>query len=405
MVKTIFISCGELSGEQHALELVKAIKKRNADVKIYAFGSTLLQDEGVELIADYKNYSFSGLSEVIKNLGKIMKVKNLILKKLVEIQPEAVVLIDYGGFNLELAKNIHHRFSRKKINRPRILEFIAPQIWASRPWRINKIKKYIDKVLCTLPFEEKIYRAKNISVKFVGNPVLASLQAKTTKEELYQELNINTSPADEILIGLFPGSRISEIKYMYPLMQNAALELSKTSNRKLRFLLAKAPNLNKNIFTEFSSQKADTNLITILDPKNIPNLNHKVLSAADCLWLCSGTVTLEAAFYETPYFLSYKSTNINYFLYLMLRITSMAGLANIISGKYIVKEFLQYQANVGNFVNETKSWLTSTGFSDYYYKIKKDLNEFNKSLAAENTFELTAKQILKNDTTDIPVQQ
>lgn len=394
MTRKIFISCGEFSGEQHALSLVKALKAKDQDIKIYAFASKLLKDEGVELIADYKDYSFSGFTEVFKNLAKVFAVKDLIIKKLLEIKPDIVILVDYGGFNLELAKSIHESFAAVQLARPRIIEFIAPQIWASRPWRINKIKSYVDKVLCTLPFEEKIYQAKNIPVKFVGNPVLASLQAKATKEELYRELDLKPKSPNEILIGVFPGSRKAEIKYIYPLMQEAALELTKQTDRNFRFLLAKAPNLDQDIFSKCSSRKIDQDLITILDPENIPNLNHKLLSAADGLWLCSGTVTLEAAFFETPYFLSYKSTYVNYCLYLLLRITSMAGLANIIAGKYMVKEFIQFNASPKNFVNETRAWLTSTGFSDYYYKIKNDLKEFNNSLTVEDSFGIAAKEIL-----------
>ncbi len=400
MAKKIFISCGELSGEQHAANLAEALKDLDSHTDIYAMGSKLLEKAGAKLLIDYRDYSFSGFTEVIQNLSQILKLKDSIIEKLLKIKPDVVILVDYAGFNLELAKGIHEKFAKAGIQRPRIIEFIAPQIWASRPWRINKIKKYIDKVLCTLPFEEKIYQGKNIPVQFVGNPVAASLRVKYDKASLYEELNINADYKNEILIGLFPGSRKSEIQYMYPLMQKAALELNERNPlRNFRFLIARAPNLNEKVFENFSlandSQEDINDLITIIDPESTSSLNHKLLSTADCLWLCSGTVTLEAALYEVPYFLAYKSTFINYIFYLIFRITKMAGLANIISGKYMVKEFLQYDASVDNFVNETENWLSGDGYSNYYYLIKENLHKLRKELQARDTFYLVAQEVLK----------
>lgn len=394
MTKKIFISCGEFSGEQHAANLTKSLLKQNPNLEIYAFGSSLLAANGAKVIVDYKDYSFSGITEVIKNLSKIFEAQKLITEKLLEIKPDIVVLVDYGGFNLKLAKNIHQEFKRLNIPRPKIFEFIAPQIWASRPWRINKIKSSVDMVLCTLPFEEKLYQNAGIPVKYVGNPVAASIEANIDKSTIYRELGIRANPQEEILIGVFPGSRKSEIQYMYPMMQKAANKLMVLNpNKRFRFLLAKAPNLPYSVFENYDLK---FNNIELIDPKQISNLNHKLLSASDCLWLCSGTVTLEAALLGTPYFLAYRSNILNYILYLIFRITKMAGLANIISGKYLVKEFLQYDATIDNFVNETQSWLSSEGFSDYYHQIKNDLVEFKKSLLVEDTFDLVAEEINKS---------
>ncbi len=381
MPKTVFISCGELSGEIHASNLIKEIKLQNTDYHIKAFGSKLIKEQGIELVEDYKDYSFSGFSEILPNLGKILKLKSDLAKQILEFNPDLVLLVDYGGFHTQLAKEL-----KAKKYQGKIIQFIAPQIWASRPWRINNIKRYFDKVFCTLPFEEEIYLKNKIPVSYVGNPVFASLTERKTKADL-------KISEDEILFGVFPGSRKPEIQYMLPIMlESAQILKAKYPQQNFRFLLAKAPNLDIEILNKYGFNKQ--NDIELLKT-DYANPNHALLSAADCLWLCSGTVTLEAAFYGTPYFLSYRSSLLNYSLYLILRTIKKAGLANIISGKNLVKEFLQYDANVKNFVGESSNWLTQKGFSDYFNLQKQALNEFSQSFATFPSYKIVASEIAK----------
>lgn len=414
----IFISCGELSGESHASRVVIELFKLCPEAEIRAFGSEILEELGVKVIKDYQAYSFSGISEVIANASTILSLKEEIASEIIKWQPDIVLLVDYGGFNLQLAKTI----KQKSPSIP-IIEFIAPQIWASRPWRIGNIKKHIDKVLCTLPLEEKLYEQAGIKHKYVGNPVLDSLAKPITKTEFLKQFNEiqyrrglansqNARPNTEVLIGLFPGSRKSEIREMLPIMIQASEELiHKNPEINFRFILAKAPTISK-VLLEQCGLKAPLTMavdgelnhhIELLEAQDMLSSNHKLLSAADALWLCSGTVTLEAALYTTPYFLSYRSNLFNYLLYLIFRTIKMAGLANIISGNYIIKEFLQYDANAKNFVKETEAWLYQqpremywTGkFSQYYHKIKTDLSELKSKLSGYNTAQLVANEILE----------
>ncbi|MDA0772776.1 MAG: hypothetical protein O3C63_07520 [Cyanobacteria bacterium] len=412
--KKIFISCGELSGESHASRLVIELLKQEPELEIRALGSDILKELGVKLIEDYREYSFSGLTEVVANLSKILGLKKRILKELQEWQPDCVVLVDYGGFNLELAKSIKAEFK----NPPKIIEYIAPQIWASRPWRIKAIKASIDKVLCTLPFEEKLYKEANINHIYVGNPVLGSLTRAMPKQDFLKSFaeiqyrkgfSSKTNPTSEtILIGLFPGSRKSEIKHMLPLMLAASNQLIERNPKlNFRFILARTSNIKRSLLQRYGlhsklnlAKDKKPHHIEILDADDMLAANHKLLSAADALWLCSGTVTLEAALYTTPYFLAYKSTLINYLLYLLFRTIKIAGLANIISGKSIAKEFLQYDANLNNFVNETEAWLHNPqqkyngDFSDYYYKIKSEFSELKTQLSGFDGAKLAAREVL-----------
>jgi lipid-A-disaccharide synthase len=380
-IPKVFISCGEYSGEAHACRVVEELQAHHPEIQIYAFGSKALEERGVKVLFDYKNYSFSGLTEVVKNLSAILKLKQRISDSILELDPDLVLLVDYSGFNLELARALKLSGFKKPI-----YEYIAPQLWASRPWRIKKIKKNIDKVLCTLPFEQALYQQAQVPYRYVGNPVAISLQAPAQKQDF--------ANFDEILVGLFPGSRKSEIQYMLPIMLRSARSLTlRHPDKRFKFIIAKAQNLSEDIFYKYG-YKQDSGIQMIDGSKSN---NHKLLSGADLLWLCSGTVTLEAALYGTPHFLAYKSNFINYICYLFFRTTTKAGLANIINQKDLVKEFLQYSATEQNFIRETENFLSNNPgeiFSTYYHQQKSLLNEFRRSLTGLETAKLVAEEII-----------
>ena len=289
------------------------------------------------------------------------------------------------GFGLNGPRNARPCFNQGF--KAKIIQFIAPQVWASRPWRIKNIKKHIDKVYCTLPFEEALYEKNQIDVKYVGNPVFASLSPRRNKKELGLDLK-------DIVIGVFPGSRSSEIKYMLPIMIESAQKIKELlPNKRFKFLLAKAPNLKIDILNKYGFDKQSD--IELFDTDQ-ENANHALLSAANALWLCSGTVTLEAAFYNTPYFLSYKSTWLNYTLYKLLKTIDKAGLANIISGQDLVREFIQDDANVANFVEETLSWFDESDYSNYYKMMQQALQDFSQSFSKYPSYKIVSEELSKD---------
>jgi lipid-A-disaccharide synthase len=394
MSKKIFIITGELSGETHASKVLEEVLAVDPEIKVQAMGSSLLESLGAKLIADYKDYSYTGITSVIINIFKILRLKNIILKAIKDFEPDLLLIVDYAGFNLEIAKAIKENFPKEK--RPLIFEYIAPQLWASRPKRILKVKRYVDKVLCTLPFEEDIYLRHQIPVRYVGNPVSSSLTEPMSQEDFLLACQIPSEPVQR-LIGIFPGSRKPEIKYLLPIMIEAAQKLQQ-KNQNFKFILAKAPTISRELLAKYGLTDAlEKNLIRVLSHTEMPNANHKLMSAADALWLCSGTATLEASLYTTPYFLTYKGNWINYQIYKMLRIINMAGLANIIAGKYLVKEFLQYEANAENFIRETLSWFDTENTAqstDYYRQIKTDLENLKNSLSRLPTAKIVAEEIL-----------
>lgn len=410
MKQKVFFLTGELSGETHAAHVVAELFKAKPDLEIKALGSKILKEFGVDVVVDYKNYSFSGFTEVVENIGKIFKLKHIILNELKQFKPDVLVLVDYGGFNLEIASAVK---SNPELRDIKIVEFIAPQIWASRPHRIKKIKKNVDKVLCTLPFEEEIYQKENIPVRYVGNPIVSSIADATDKSNFLKLLKSpkqksnslsdreDPNTGKEILVGIFPGSRKSEVRFMLPIMIEAAKEINEKLDHKFKFILAQAPTISTKVLLENGLEEVrDQGLIEVMPPGISKNANQKLLSAADLLWLCSGTVTLEAALYGTPYFLSYKGDWLSYQLYKFFKIIDMAGLANIIAGEYIVPEFLQHDASKENFVNQTLEWLTpnsnsSSPFTEKYFEIKDKLLSVTSKLSNMDTSKLVAEEILK----------
>jgi|688.fasta_scaffold00848_45 lipid-A-disaccharide synthase len=403
---SIFAICGEFSGESHLARVVSKLKEFSADIQITGMGSSLTEKAGMENFIDYKDYSFAGVVDVILNLTKIFKLKKIILEKIIALKPDIVLMVDYAGFNMQIAKGIRAaQLEDSSLQNIKLVQYIAPQLWASRPHRIKNIKKNIDLVLYTLPFEKEIYESVQQPATYVGNPVLESLieeSATECKAEIIDYLNLHedhkASENAEIevplhapqIIGIFPGSRGFEVSYTLPLFIETA-KILRFSYPHLKFIIARAPTISAEKLIRYGLKKDVGQFIKVIDSESILNANQKLLKAADYLWLCSGTVTLEAALYEKPYFLTYKANPINFTLYKILRIIDMAGLANIIAGKFIIKEFLQKDARTENFLEETLMTLENDKYRDDLIKefkiVKEKLGDYKSS-------ELVARKLI-----------
>jgi lipid-A-disaccharide synthase len=412
---SIFAICGEFSGENHLARVVSKLKEFSDDVQITGMGSSLTEKAGMENFIDYKDYSFAGVVDVILNLTKIFKLKKIILERIIALKPDIVLMVDYAGFNMQIAKGIRAaQLKDSSLQNIKLVQYIAPQLWASRPHRIKNIKKNIDIVLYTLPFEKEIYESVQQPAIYVGNPVLESLIEESTaecKSEIIDYLNLqkdheagenaeNGVPrqsqgrvaertSSRLIIGIFPGSRGFEVSYTLPIFIETA-KILRFSYPDLKFIIARAPTISQEKLIQYGLKDVE-DFVKVIDSESISNANQKLLKAADYLWLCSGTVTLEAALYEKPYFLTYKANPINFMLYKILRIIDMAGLANIIAGKFIVKEFLQKDARVENFLEETLMTLENDKYRDDLIKefqiVKEKLGDYKSS-------ELVARKLI-----------
>jgi lipid-A-disaccharide synthase len=274
------------------------------------------------------------LKMIIDHLSLEKRVTDYILN---EYKPDLVLCIDYGTFNLRVAK----RLKRKGI---KVFHYIPPQVWASRKWRIKGIKKYIDKVLCIFPFEVEMYKEYGIDVHYCGHPLIKQLPQKANKEEFFARHGLDINKP---LVSVFPGSRPLELKFLADTLIGGAKKLQK-KHPELQFCISHAPSLNDNTFDRYVK---DT------DFKVIKGENQALLSVSDALILASGTVALEASLYQVPMIIGYKGPWILYLLYLLFRCIKRVSLPNIVTGEDIVPELIQTKFTKENICYEIERML------------------------------------------------
>lgn len=335
-MKKIFIITGEYSGNLHAAKVVSILKEKNSDLIIEGIGEEDMTKSGVKLFCDHSKMSGFGLNfkMIVDHLGLEKRVSDYILN---EFKPDLVLCIDYGTFNLRVAK-------RLKGSGIKVFHYIPPQVWASRKWRIKGIKKYIDKVLCIFPFEEEMYREYGIDVHYCGHPLINQLPDKANREEFFAKHGLDINKP---LVSIFPGSRPLELKYLADTLIGAASDLQK-KHPELQFCISHAPNLSDDVFDKYVKE---TNF------KVIRGENQALLSVSDSLILASGTVALEASLYQVPMIIGYGGPWIIYLAYLLFRCIKKVSLPNIVTGEDIVPELIQTKFTRENICYETEKLL------------------------------------------------
>ena len=335
-MKKVFVITGEYSGDIHAGRVVQILKETNPDLVVHGIGGENLKNAGATIFCDHSKMSGFGLNfkMIVDHLALEGDVCEYILD---EFKPDLVLLIDYGTFNLRVAK----RLKGKGI---KVFHYIPPQVWASRKWRIKGIKKYVDKVLCIFPFEVEMYKKEGIDVHYCGHPLVKQLPQKANREEFFAKYSLDINRP---LVSVFPGSRPLELHFLAKTFIKAAKKLQKL-HPEIQFCISHAPNLSDKIFDKY---------IKDTDFKVIKGDNHALLSASDSLILASGTVALEAALYQTPMLIGYKGPWLIYLIYLLVRCIKNVSLPNIISGKNYVPELVQHKFTVDNICYETEKFL------------------------------------------------
>lgn len=370
-MKKIFIITGEYSGDIHAGRVVEILKRQMPDVDIEGIGGENLKNAGVKIFCDHSKMSGFGFS--LK-----MALDHLILEKRVadyilsSYKPDLVLLVDYGTFNLRVAK-------RLKGSGIKVFHYIPPQVWASRKWRIKGIKKYVDEVLCIFPFEEEMYRENGIKVHYCGHPLIKQLPEKAEREEFFNKHNLD---AKRPLVSIFPGSRPLELQFFAGTFIKAAKKLHKL-HPDIQFCISHAPNLSDNVFDKY---------IYDSDFKVIKGENHALLSVSDSLILASGTVALEAALYKVPMIIGYRGPWILYLLYLLVRCIKRVSLPNIITDMDIIPELIQTKFNAENICYETEKLLYDKKYRD---EVIEKLGEVKNKLSDKYSAEEAAGEIMK----------
>lgn len=368
-MKKIFIITGEYSGDIHASHVVKALKQINPDIEIEGVGGENLRNAGVKLFSDQKKMGAVGLSlKIITDhflLGK--RIVDYLTK---EYKPDLVLLIDYGVFNLNISKFL----KRAGI---KTLYYIPPQVWASRKWRINTIKKNIDEVLCIFPFEKTMYESYGIKTHYCGHPLVSQLPEKADRDKFFEKHGFDKNKK---LVAIFPGSREFELKFLMKVFVKTAQNLQK-KHPDLQFCISHAPNLSDSVYDKYL-QKTDFPVIK--------GENQALLSVSDALILASGTVALEACLYQTPMIIAYRGPWLFYLIYLVVRCIKRVSLPNIIADKSIVPEIIQGDVNVSKISYEIEKLLYD---NDYRQQNIKDLGDVKALLSDKVSSEEVAKVI------------
>lgn len=325
-----YIISGEASGDLHGSNLMKAIIEKDEKAEIRFWGGDLMQEVGGVMVKHYKELAFMGFAEVVMNLRTIYKNINLCKKDILNFKPDVLVLIDYPGFNMRIAK-----FAKKE--KIKVHYYISPQIWAWKENRIKQIKRDVDQMSVILPFEKDFYEKKHhFPVHFVGHPLIDAISnRKQVDEETFKkEHHLSNKP----IIALLPGSRKQEIKKMLSIMLKMADKF-----KDYQFVIAGAPSQEFKFYEQFMDKE---------NVKFISNKTYDLLSVSYAAIVTSGTATLETALFKVPEIVCYKTSWISYQIGKRLVNLKFISLVNLIMDKEVVKELIQNEFNEENLEKE-----------------------------------------------------
>ncbi len=364
----LFISVGEESADLHASRLCEALLHANPDIELFGFGGSKMKAAGVEILFPLPELALIGFAEVIKKLPKIFKIKKLAVKTWNEKKPDAILLVDFPGFHLRLAKQAH------EMGIP-VLYYIAPQVWAWREERVQSMKKTIDQLLVIFPFEERFFNKRGIQTKYVGHPLCERIVA-------HERMPQDTDILPEIpTIGLLPGSRNNELKYLLAVMIEAA-KIVREIMPHVQFILPLAETLPEHILDQY-------NLPSWIEVCRDPTYERR--KSLTFAWTCSGTATIENALLGIPMAVVFRTGKINIFLGRRFVRVPYIGMVNLIAQKGICPEFIQEQCQPKVLARNAEELLTNPV---RYKEMKDDLQRVREKIGGKKTSELTAKEII-----------
>lgn len=369
----VMIVTGEASGDLHGSRLIKALRTLRTDIDFCGVGGRLMEAEGCEILFRGEDLAVVGLVEVVRHFKPIYSA----FKKLEAIlgseeKPDVLVLIDFPEFNLRLAAKA------KKAGVP-VLYYVSPQVWAWRRGRVHKIAQVVDRLAAVFPFEPELYRGLDIDVQYVGHPLVTDFYVATSRETFLRQYGLDPSRK---VVGLFPGSRRSEIRYCLDTLLKAA-ELVMHKSPDVQFLLPIAPSLSADLLrTHVATSGVE---VTLVDSSI-----YDIAAACDAIATVSGTVTLQIALTATPMAIIYKLNPITYIIGKRLIKVPYVGLPNIVAGKKIVREFIQNDASPDAICKEILRLLTEEA---YAAQARKDLAEVGLLLGRPGCSERVANMV------------
>jgi len=324
--KRVMIIAGEASGDIHAAKLVREVKAQHPDIHFYGIGGKKMVEAGVEALIDSAELAVVGLFEVLAHWNTISGALKKMQHLLRTDPPDLLVLTDYPDFNLRLAKTA-------KECGVKVLFYISPQVWAWREKRVYKIKKIVDMMAVVFPFEETFYQKYNVPVRFVGHPLVDEIHVSADEPTLRKEFLLDN---EKPVIGLFPGSRHSEIKRLLPIIVESAILLSQL-HPNAQFVIPVASTLTEDDILPYFEK-------TQLDMRLISHRSHDVMQVCDAVITVSGTVTLELALLQKPMVVINKISQFSYFFVSRMLNIAHVALCNIVAEKRVVPELIQNNA-------------------------------------------------------------
>lgn len=374
-----YLVAGEASGDLHASNLMQAIKEKDEKAEFRFFGGDLMQKQGGYLVKHYRELAFMGFIPVLINLKTILRNLSLCKRDIVDYNPDVVILIDYPGFNLKIAK-----YLKQNTTIP-VTYYISPKIWAWKEYRIKAFKKYVDQMLCILPFEVDFYKKHNYPVDYVGNPTVDAILKRNNKEQTFDEFTQLNRLSNKPIIALLAGSRKQEINDNLPTMLQAVKDFNSH-----QVVIAGAPGIDPLFYKEFINNHKEVSLIF--------KQTYELLTQAEVALVTSGTATLEAALLNVPQVVCYKTPvpKLAYWGFKHLLHTPYISLVNLIADKEVVKELFAKFFTVDNIRLETEKLLFD---SNYRRDMLREYEHIQSKLGDENASDKAAKLIVKKLTT------
>lgn len=371
-----YIIAGEASGDLHASNLMQALKKVDPEAEFRFWGGDLMQKQGGELVKHYRDLAFMGFAEVLMNLRTILRNISFCKKDITSWQPDALIFIDYPGFNLRIAK-----WARKEGFKTHF--YISPQIWAWKENRIKDIQRDIDEMYVILPFEKDFYGTKhNFDVHFVGHPLIDAIADRPAveAEAFKKEHGLDDRP----VIALLPGSRKQEISKMLEIMLSITEDF-----KEYQFVIAGAPSQEESFYHPYIKKKS-VHLVM--------NRTYDVLSLATAALVTSGTATLETALLKVPEVVCYKGNFISYEIAKRVINLDYISLVNLIMDREVVKELIQGELNRNNLKRELSKILAG----EHREKMFSDYHELEEKLGGTGASDKTAKLIYETISANAP---
>jgi len=334
-----YLIAGEASGDLHGSNLVKAIQLQDKKAVCQGWGGDLMNAAGVKITKHYRDLAFMGFYEVVKNINTIRKNFKTCKKDILAFKADVVILIDYPGFNLRMAKWI-------KKQGIKIIYYISPQIWAWHTSRVHNIKKLVDRMLVILPFEKTFYQQHNYEVDFVGHPLLDHLANLPPVDDFRIHHNLDERP----IIALLPGSRKQEIKKMLTGMLAIVHDF-----KEYQFVIAGAPSIPMAYYRSLVDQQTFSEASR---PKIVSNQTYQLLSLSHAALVTSGTATLETALFDVPQVVCYTGNSFSYQLARRLVKVKYISLVNLVLDQSLVTELIQLDFNKKKIMSELNNILS-----------------------------------------------